>query len=129
MSASTNLPAAPTPAQLLAGPDKPPPIRIAAAIGSVVALSEADQLRLMTLECSINESIAQGWRSFVDIGLALIEIRKAGLYAGDFETFEEYCRVKWDFKHSKANYLMAAAQVLHRLVEGLFPKRRPRAKG
>jgi hypothetical protein len=100
----------------LAGPAKPPPICIGAAIGRVVALSEADQLRLMTLEYSINESIAQGWRSFVDIGLALIEIRKAELYAGEFETFEEYCRVKWDFKHSKANYLMAAAQVVKSLA-------------
>jgi hypothetical protein len=114
--ASPNLPAGPPPALLLAGPDKPPPIRIAAAIGSVVALSEADQLRLMTLEYSIKESIAQGWSSFVDIGLALIEIRKAGLYAGEFQTFEEYCRVKWDFKHSKANYLMAAAQVVTSLA-------------
>jgi hypothetical protein len=116
VSASPNLPAGLPPALLLASPAKPAPISIGAAIGRVVGLSEADQLRLMTLEYSINESIAQGWRSFVDIGLALIEIKKAELYAGEFETFEEYCRVQWDFKRSKAKYLMAAAQVVKSLA-------------
>jgi hypothetical protein len=114
--ASPNLPAELPPALPLRGPAKPAPISIGAAIGRLVTLSEADQLRLMTLEYSINESIAEGWRSFVDIGLALIEIRKAELYAAEFETFEEYCRIKWDFKHSKANYLMAAAQVVTSLA-------------
>jgi hypothetical protein len=113
---SPNVSAGLPPALPLTGPAKPAPISIGAAIGRVVGLSEADQLRLMTLEYSIKESIAQGWSSFVDIGLALIEIRRAELYAGDFQTFEEYCRVKWDFKHSKANYLMAAAQVVTSLA-------------
>lgn len=94
----------------------PPPIRVDPSLGAVVTLSDSDQLRLMTLEYSISESMAQGWRSFVDIGLSLIEIRRDELYAAEFPTFEDYCRVKWDFRHSKANYLMAAAQVFRSLA-------------
>jgi hypothetical protein len=96
-------------------PGKPPPLRIDPSLGTVVTLSDADQLRLMTLEGAISEAITQGWKSFVDIGLALIEIKKGELYTAEFDRFEDYCRVKWDFKHSKANYLMAAAKVVKSL--------------
>ena len=116
VGASPGPPAHALPASMASGPAKPPPIRVDAALGKMVALSEADQLRLMTLEYSIGESIVQGWRSFVDIGLALMEIRKDGLYAAEFSSFEEYCQVKWDFKQSKAHYLMAAAQVVKSLA-------------
>lgn len=69
-------------------------------------------MRFMTLEYSIKDSIAQGWRAFVDIGSALTEIQRDELYASEFSSFEEYCRVKWDFQHSKAHNFIAAAAVV-----------------
>lgn len=43
----------------------------------------------------------------------LIKIRDSRLYRQDYGTFEEYCRGRWEFTKSYANYLykqLAAAQ-------------------
>jgi hypothetical protein len=50
-----------------------------------------------------------GRKTFVEVGLALAEIRDARLYRSDFDTFEEYCRTKWGWAKSYAYNLITAA--------------------
>ena len=39
--------------------------------------------------------IAQGLRTFVDVGAALLKVRDARLYRAEWTTFEAYCRDRW----------------------------------
>ena len=43
--------------------------------------------------------------------LALAQIRGGTLYKVDFDTFEAYCRVKWQYGRHYVNRLISAAQV------------------
>ncbi len=54
----------------------------------------------------------KGWESFVAAGLALAQIRDQRLYRGQYRTFEEYCRQKWDYRKSHVYRLIAAAEVV-----------------
>ena len=40
--------------------------------------------------------IAQGLRTFVDVGAALLKIRDDRLYKEEWTTFEAYCRDRWE---------------------------------
>lgn len=90
-------------------------IQISSSLGKVFVLPEAEQIELLTLEYDIEQSLKKGWTAFVEIGEALIKIKKANLYRGHGEVFEEYCAARWGFHHSHANELMGAA----RFVKGL----------
>ena len=90
-------------------------IEISSVLGATFVLPQDEQIRLMTLEYNIEESMNKGWNAFVAIGAALIEIKESHLYRAQNLSFEEYCSARWRFHHSKANYLMAAA----RFVKGL----------
>lgn len=68
-------------------------------------------LRLQELETVIRDGIAQ----FIAVGQALLEIRDSKLYCDQFETWEEYCRVRWNFTDRRALQLMGAAQVMETL--------------
>lgn len=62
--------------------------------------------RLAELEAIIDHSIKV---YYVEVGNALAEIREHKLYRAQ-STFEEYCRVRWDFARQTAyDYLKAAA--------------------
>ena len=50
------------------------------------------------------------------MGLAFARIRDADLYAMEFDTFEAYCREKWQYGRSYVNRLILAAQVFTHLV-------------
>ena len=39
--------------------------------------------------------VSMGWHTFVDVGLALPEIRDHRLYREEFDDFDTYCRAKW----------------------------------
>ena len=54
-------------------------------------------------------------RQFVEVGLALMEIRDARLYRAEFGTFEEYCRERWGMASSRARQLIAAADTVRNL--------------
>ncbi len=65
-----------------------------------------------TKECGeCEEIIRQGWDTFLEVGRALTIIRHKRLYRNRFETFEEYCRQKWQFSKTHANRLIEAAAV------------------
>ncbi len=58
--------------------------------------------------------ITRNLQSFYEVGHALMEIRDRGYYREvlGFETFEAYCKAKWDFSRRNAYYLMEAASVI-----------------
>jgi hypothetical protein len=74
-------------------------------------LSEPEQAELTACEAVIE----MGWRTFVDVGLALARIRDAKLYRTEYGSFEAYCQEKWQFKRVYAHYLISAAQVFQHL--------------
>jgi hypothetical protein len=78
-----------------------------------ITLSESK--RLIALE----QTIEAGRKTFVEVGLALAEIRDARLYRSDFDTFEAYCQKKWGFTKTYANNLIAGADVVKQLPEKL----------
>ena len=56
--------------------------------------------------------IRRNLQSFYEVGRALMEIRDSGLYRDvlGFDTFEAYCKSKWDFASNYARRLMASAE-------------------
>lgn len=86
---------------------------VVAARDSKQALSDHEAKRLEALE----ETIAAGQRSFVDVGLALVEIQNSGangkaLYRAEHATFEDYCEKRWGLNVRVAQQLMAANRVM-----------------
>ena len=67
--------------------------------------------RLIALE----QTIEAGRKTFVEVGLALAEIRDTRLYRSDFDTFEAYCQKKWGWNSSRARQLIGAASVVEDL--------------
>jgi hypothetical protein len=79
-----------------------------ASVRALSILSPAEVRELVTCE----EIISQGWETFVNVGRALAAIRDKRLYRADFETFEAYCRRKWQYGKSHAYRLIGAAEVI-----------------
>lgn len=59
--------------------------------------------------------IKRGWDTFVDVGRALAAIQKQRLYREKYETFEAYCRDRWQYGKSHAHRLIGAAEVIEHL--------------
>jgi hypothetical protein len=68
-------------------------------------LGEPDRKRLA--DCEI--MIKRGLEAFVEVGLALTEIRDRRLYRGAYQTFEAYCRDRWSMSARTANRQVKAA--------------------
>jgi hypothetical protein len=66
---------------------------------------------LLRLEAVIRRGVAV----FVEVGSALMEIRDKRLYRGQFPTFEEYCRDRWQLQRAYAYRLIEAAGVVANL--------------
>jgi hypothetical protein len=57
--------------------------------------------------------IERGRQTFVEVGLALLEIRARRLFRElGFTTFTDYCRQRWDFTPQRAVQLIQAAEVV-----------------
>ena len=74
-------------------------------------LTVKEEARIAQLEATIE----RGMQTFVEVGLALMEIRDARLYRAEFGTFEEYCRERWGMASSRARQLIAAADTVRNL--------------
>ena len=70
-------------------------------------ISGAEAERLIGLETVIE----RGLHTFVDVGTALLEIRDSRLYRTAFDTFEDYCRERWEMTRNYANKMISAAEV------------------
>ena len=58
--------------------------------------------------------IKQNIGAFYEVGRALMEIRDRGLYkdALGYDTFEAYCKDRWDFQRTYAYHLIASVKVV-----------------
>jgi hypothetical protein len=56
--------------------------------------------------------IATGLKSFLEVGLALKQIRDKRLYRQQFDTFEEYVAKRWEMSRPRAYELCAASEVM-----------------
>src|SRR6516164_3499408 len=72
-----------------------------------------EDARLSELE----KVIAKGKKTFVEVGLALAEIRDLRLYKREYSSFSEYCREKWGWNKSYAYDIIQSAEVAKRLPE------------
>ncbi len=73
----------------------------------IETLSVAEAQRLTELE----QTIERGQKTFVEVGLALAEIRDLKLYKSEYRTFELYCRAKWGWTKQHAYRLIEAAPI------------------
>lgn len=61
-------------------------------------------------KAELEATIERGLQTFVEVGLALMEIREAGLFR-PAQTFEEYCNQRWGWTRRHANRMIASAEV------------------
>ena len=60
----------------------------------VMSVRETERL------AELETTIARGRNTFVEVGLALAEIRDLRLYKHEYGSFSEYCQKKWGWKKS-----------------------------
>ena len=76
-----------------------------------LSLDGKEKERLQSLE----ESIHKNLKAFNQVGMALVEIRDSRLYRETHNTFEEYCRDRWDMGRSRVYQLIDSASVQNNL--------------
>lgn len=69
----------------------------------------------------LEQVIASGLRTFVDVGHALTVIRDGDLYKATHKTFELYCADRWQFSKSRASQLITAAEAVVNVYHGKLP--------
>ncbi|TWH20944.1 hypothetical protein [Prauserella rugosa] len=90
---------------------------------ATLTVAEADQL------ADLEAVIAQGLQTFVRVGQALLTIRDNRLYRKTHETFEEYCRERWEMTKDSANRVIRAAEVVEVMSPiGLTPATESQAR-
>lgn len=87
-------------------------LRAAEAVGNNLEPITLDESRRLI---ALEEVVARGKRTFIEVGEALGEIRDSRLYRADFECFEDYCREKWGFTRQHAYALIGASEVVRDL--------------
>lgn len=76
-----------------------------------------------------NEAIIRdGVKTFVQVGNALSEIRDDKLYRAKFDTFEDYCKVRWGMSRIHAHRMMESAEVMELLPIGNKPTTESQAR-
>jgi hypothetical protein len=86
-----------------------PAVIEAAPLTSPLSAEEADVL------AHHEAVIARGLKSFVEVGLALMEIKERKLYRGAYTTFEQYLDQRWHVGTSHGYRLIEAAEVMRSL--------------
>lgn len=80
--------------------------------GPSMILSQEESVRLRACETVIEK----GLQTFVEVGASLLEIRDNRYYRQDFDTFEDYCRERWQMSLAHGKRLIAAAEVATNLA-------------
>ena len=65
----------------------------------------------------LEKVIARGQKTFVEVGLALAEIRDLRLYKREYGGFTEYCQAKWGWEKRYTQYVIAGAEAVQSLPE------------
>lgn len=66
--------------------------------------------------------IEHGFKTFIEVGAALMKIRDSRLYRQEFGTFEEYCNTRWGLEQRRAYLFMDAAKIADNLKSSLDHK-------
>jgi hypothetical protein len=74
-------------------------------------LSPSQQTELERLEAVIKG----GWKTFLEVGEALAQVRDKELYKGKYDSFEEYWRIELGYSRSYAYNLIGSAEVNEQL--------------
>lgn len=69
----------------------------------------------------LEKVVERGKQTFVEVGLALAEIRERKLYRRDYDTFEAYRQDRWGWTRVRAHQLIQAAQVVEALPSECKP--------
>ena len=66
----------------------------------------------------LENTIANGFTKFLEVGNALLEIQARKLYLDDgYNTFEQYCAKRWSISRSQAYRMIQAAEVVGHISE------------
>ena len=82
------------------------PVRVPERLPSPLTSNERRDLE------QAERKIAAGLRSFLEVGMALKQIRDRKLFRQDFRSFEEYCAKRWDFTRQRGYELVGASEVM-----------------
>lgn len=63
------------------------------------------------------ELIESGIKGFLDVGRSLIAIRDGKLYRDKYDTFEAYCKERWQFTDRRARQYIEAVEVVENISE------------
>jgi hypothetical protein len=74
--------------------------------------------RLFELE----KIITSGQKTFIAVGLALMEIKDGKLYKDKFSSFEEYCQSRWGWGRHRALQLIESAEIANELPKTVLRK-------
>lgn len=80
-------------------------------------LTSDEQVRKGELE----HTIETGKAAFLEVGQALAEIQKSKLYRDQFDTFDAYCKTRWQFSDNYARRLVSASKVVKQLESQTVP--------
>ena len=82
-------------------------------------LTTPEQVQLIALE----NTIAQGLTTFVEVGAALITIRENELYRQTHRTFKDYYRDRWNLSKAHVYHLIMATEIVENLssTEDILP--------
>lgn len=72
---------------------------------------ENQQLEIVRLT-ELETVIKRGQQTFIEVGLALAEIRDSRLYKQEFATFEDYCLERWGWSASRSRRLISSAEAV-----------------
>jgi hypothetical protein len=78
-------------------------------------LSELEAERLHELE----ETIQEGFDSFLKVGLCFAEVRFHKLHRATHERFEDYCRERWGLSASRTNQIINTVKVVENITEAV----------
>lgn len=91
-------------------------------------MTTVEQYNLQRCEAIIERNMS----AFVEVGLALLEIREAKLYKQSFPTFDAYCRERWGMSKTHANRTIQASQFTNDIREatpiGAIPENEHQAR-
>lgn len=80
-------------------------------------LQSVEQKKLVDCE----KTIRRGIKAFFEVGKALAIIKAERLYRCDYQTFDQYCKEKWDFSRIRAYQLINATACMEMLTNVNIP--------